>query len=260
MSLDKEPIGQEEMPENEILGRHVSRDEIKAEQKRKKLEEKEERRRSRKQPKEKEPDENRVIVWVMIGILILVVGIVVTVLAISLREDPSEPAENSGIFEREDDMPEMSEEGIKGAIIRAYYTRDKRLALEMRLSNGLPTNHYLTTLEVEVRNGEDKVIATGYTDTINKITYKDTMTVSDYIKKKGFYVPANDYALFTFYISPEYVQIPNDDLDEISYTINTTGLLEDETVWSYTSGTTAGETTGGTTDGDTTTAAAATAD
>ena len=113
---------------------------------------------------------------------------------------------------------------------------------------------------MEVRNGEDKVIATGYTDTINKITYKDTMTVSDYIKKKGFYVPANDYALFTFYISPEYVQIPNDDLDEISYTINTTGLLEDETVWSYTSGTTAGETTGGTTDGDTTTAAAATAD
>lgn len=125
------------------------------------------------------------------------------------------------------DSPEMSTEGIKGVITEAYYTNDKRLALILTLSNGLSTRQYLTSIDVTVKNEDGKIIASGSTDTA----------------KEDFSIKPLGTGTFTFYISPKYVQIPNDDLGQLSYVITTTGKVEDVSVLTTAAPTTAGTTT-----------------
>ena len=110
----------------------------------------------------------------------------------------------------------MSEEGIKGVVREAYYTKDGHMAVVMQLSNGLNTNHYLTFIEVELRNAEGELIASGRTDQI----------------PDGFVLEPMGTAPFTLYISPEYVEISDDDLSQLTYEINTRGQLEDPDVLS----------------------------
>ena len=57
-------------------------------------------------------------------------------------------------------------------------------------------------------------MASGYTETI----------------PDDFLIEPNSTAYFVFYISPEYVQLPKDDLDSLTYEINTKGRVEDPSV------------------------------
>lgn len=165
------------------------------------------------------PKESNTIVRVMLVILGVIVVLCGIALFWQLRPDPKEMKEGSPHFQNLDEVAEMSEEGIKGVITEAYYTNDKHLCVKLNLSNGLNTKHYLKSLEVKITNEDNQVIAAGATNNI----------------EKGFYVAANDYATFTFYISPEFVKLPNDDLDTLNYDITTTGEVEDPSVLKSTS-------------------------
>lgn len=59
------------------------------------------------------------------------------------------------------------------------------MAVLLLLSNGLPTRHYLTSLEVKIRNEEGQTVASGYTETI----------------PDDFLLEPNSTAYFLFYIS-----------------------------------------------------------
>lgn len=160
------------------------------------------------QPKVKDPSTRVTVIALLILGAIIVLGIVLMVVN-QMRGQAREERAGSGHFYSNDE-PELSTEGIKGVISEAYYTNDGCLALKLTLSNGLDAEHYLTSLEVVVKNGEEETIATGYTDAI----------------PEGYCIEAQGYNTFLFYINKEYVQIANDDLDELSYEINTEGEID----------------------------------
>lgn len=212
--------------QNSILGPHQTPEEIRKENKRRKMEQEEAARQKRRRkyetssqpphPKQKKPI--NALAWLTAaGGLLLAAGIVVLIVVgvnAGWFGDGKSKAPQSGYFTRPDDEPEMSEEGIKGVIREAYFTKDKHLAVKLLLSNGLPSRHYLTSLEVKIRNEDGELVASGYTETI----------------PDDFLIEPNSTAYFVFYISPEYVQLPKDDLDSLTYEINTKGRVEDPSV------------------------------
>ena len=208
----------EENEEYGVLGRHKSVEDIRREEKEQKEAEKQKRREERAAMKEAVRGDSNTVMWVMVGILGVVVLLVAGLLVFNYFQTKSgekkEPEENSAHFYRLDDEPEMSVEGIKGVITEAYYTNDKSLAVKLKFSNGLDTEHYLTRLEVTVKNAAGEVIAAGATDQI----------------PDDYYVPALGYNTFTFYITEKYVKIPDDSLESLSYEITTEGSLADSSV------------------------------
>ena len=217
MTDHKDERQAESEEKNSLLGPRQTPEEIQAEKNRLKRQRKEERRQERRQARSLSWW-RRPLVWLAIGRgALLTAGIVVFVLVgthTGLFGGGKEMAPGSGFFSRPDDEPEMSEEGIKGVIREAYFTKDKHMAVLLLLSNGLPTRHYLTSLEVKIRNEEGQTVASGYAETI----------------PDDFLLEPNSTAYFLFYISPEYVLLPEDDLDSLTYEINTKGRLEDESV------------------------------
>lgn len=207
---DKRDENLEAFGEDGVLGRSISSVELREREKQRKEQEKAERKRRRKAgdiPREKNPT-----LWVMVGILAAVIAAVGVMLAIDFATSGKEMAADSAEFIADDTaLPEMSAEGIKGIITRAYYTNDKHLAVVLKLSNAYNTKHYLTSLEVKVSNGDGELIASGYTKTI-----------------EDFAIDPESYGTFTFYISPEFVKIPDDSLESLTYEITTGGRLEDE--------------------------------
>ena len=86
----------------------------------------------------------------------------------------------------------------------------------MKLSNGLNSNQYLTSISVSIQNEDGETVASGYTDKIDK----------------NYYIEPMGYSTFTFYISPKYVSIHDDDLNSLTYQITTKGRVEDPSVLS----------------------------
>ena len=216
--------------ENGVLGRSISSAELREQEKRRKEQEKAERkmrRRSRKEYRNGMPREKNTTLWVMVGTLGAVVIAVGVMMAIEFATSGKDKAANSNEFIAEETaLPEMSAEGIKGIITRAYYTNDKHFAVVLKLSNAYNTKHYLTSLEVKVSNGDGELIASGYTDSI-----------------EDFALDPESYGTFTFYISPKYVKIPDDSLENLTYEITTGGRLEDENATAKTDATTGTEAT-----------------
>lgn len=127
--------------------------------------------------------------------------------------EPREPKEGAGHFLREDAVPALSEEGVKCAIVEAFYTNDGGLMLKLKLSNGTDSNRRLLTLDVVLENEDGEEIAVAATDQISG----------------EFYVPAGGYGNMEFYISPEYLKKTDDDLDTLTYEIRVTSEAAEET-------------------------------
>lgn len=157
------------------------------------------------------------------GMVGLIAGLVTVAVALSgiliwvgvgSNGSGKERAADSPLFNRPDDQPEMSEEGIKAVIRQAYFTKDNHLAVVMLLSNGLDTRHHLTYLNVRIKNENGEIVAAGATDKI----------------PESFSIEPMGTAPFTFYISPEYIELPDDDLDQLMYEIDTKGVVDDPSV------------------------------
>lgn len=149
--------------------------------------------------------DTRTLVIALIVLGVVIVGGIVLMIVNQTKGYAKEDAGGAHFYS--DEEPELSEEGIKGVITEAYFTNDGSLALLLTLSNGLEEDHYLKSLEVIVQNEDDEKVATGYTDDI----------------PDGYFVKPMGYNTFMFYIDKQYVQLPEDDLDNLYYEINTTG-------------------------------------
>ena len=148
--------------------------------------------------------------------LIVLVGVVVLAIVAGLLWDALVPTEQEilekegklqnedlSYFEDTEATADFSEEGIKGAIQKAYYTTGGHLAIRFDLSNGMDTAQHPTSIYVEVSNEDDEVLGKGRADSIDK----------DYA------IAAGAHSSFMLYIAPDHVKINNDDLDQLSYTI-----------------------------------------
>ena len=152
------------------------------------------------------------------GLIFLLVLVVLVVLAVLLglfwnvlfgdpqaEKDAAAKVQNEELSYFLDDQAqaELSAEGIKGAITKAYYTVGGYLAVQFDLGNGMATAQHPTSVYVELSNEDDTVLATGFTDAIDE----------------EFVVEAGTHGSFFLYISPEFVKVTDDDLDQLSYTI-----------------------------------------
>ena len=165
------------------------------------------------------------MLWMVI-ICVAVTAILCGVLIpVGLMSGGKERDPKSGYFTRPEDVPEMSQEGIKGVVREAYYTKDGHLAVVLLLSNGLNTNHRMTYLHVSLTNENGTLIAEGSTDKINK----------------DFVIRPLSTAQFTFYITPADIRISDDDLDSLTYQIDTQGTVEDPSVLHASTTTTQGD-------------------
>lgn len=233
IGMSKQPDKDELNTEHSVLAPHVSDDELKEQKAQEKAAIRTRKQAQRQAIKKELQERNPTLKFLVILVIILVVGgvalgIIGSTGVLDAFLDPKGVNDKLGHF-YSSDSPELSEEGIKGVITEAYYTNDGHLAVVLQLSNGLNTNHHMTSLSVSVSNEDGKVVATGYTDKI----------------KDSYYIEPMGYNTFTFYISPKYVKITDDDLDQLTYEIKTTGSVEDESVLKTTTTTAATTTTAG---------------
>lgn len=236
--MSKEPLLPEEENSSSIFSTPKSRQEIKEEAKAQQKAEKEARKQALKEHKarrakhaaESDPD-RRTMIWTLVIILGVIVVAIALILVSQLRGNGKDEADDSGHFYDTATYPEMSTDGIKGAITEAYYTKDGSLCVKLRFSNGVDAEHYVTSLEVKVSNEDEEIIATGYTKNI----------------PDDYYVPAEDYSTFTFYITKEFVKITDDDLDQISYEITVHGEVDSDALAAATTTADSNATTGSTT-------------
>ena len=215
--MSKEPLLPEE-EQSSIFSAPKSRQEIREEQKQKKKADKEAQRALRKELKTAkkadagDPESRRTMFWALVIILGLTVVFIGVMLFVQLHGNGTDERDGSGHFYDTENYPELSAEGIKGAVTEAYYTKNGSLCVKLRLSNGVNAEHVMTSLEVKVENEDGEMIASGFTKGI----------------PDGYSIPAEGYNTFTFYITKEFVQLPDDDLDQLSYEITVKGEVDSD--------------------------------
>lgn len=212
--------------EPEIFGRSRSREEIRAEIKAEREAERaavhQQLRAAREQRKaERKTGAGRREIWIISGVLIALVVFCFGLLAWQiLRDTANEKYERDETVETyfEDtsakpDLTDSDEDGLVAAINEAYYTKGGYLCVKLTLGNGADKAQHMTSLEVKLYNTESEaLIASGYTASIHE----------DYT------VEAEGYNTYTFYISPDFVKIKDDSLEELTYEITCKGTLIEE--------------------------------
>lgn len=207
------PEPHEEETSSTIFSQHKSADDLKKEKKEQKRQERQ--RMMRELSESTESPETRVVTRVMIIILAVIVLGSAVVVFFQLRPKDMDMAADSPHFEDAGGLPELSQEGIKAIVTEAYYTNDGSLALNIKMSNGLPTPQAVESFAVVIYNGEDQEIASGH-------------QAEDW--DATFTVPANGYAELLLYIPQKDVKISDDSLETITTEIDVTGIPEDASV------------------------------
>ena len=221
--------------ELDIFGAHRSDEELAAEEAARKAAERAARREAYEKAKAARREANkeqRTTTIVMVCILAAIVVAVGCILAFGLSpaRDPYGMADGSADFQRPDDVPTVGTD-LDGCVTEAYFTNGGHLALHLKFVNGDTYDKTLTALEVVVKNEADQKIATGYSDKIKKPD------------GSAFVIPATtdrahpNYEELIFYISPEYVQLPNDSLETLALELSMTHTYQEDKATTATSAT-----------------------
>lgn len=194
----------------EIFGRSKSREELA-------LEKKEAKRIAREKlaanqaavraARKEEMKKHRSDIIVLSVLAAIVLAVLVIVLAVSLirgaEAEKFDQVEGRSYFIQSAASPDMEEDRLTAVVTEVYYTRGGYLCIKMKLGNGSDEDKGVNALTVSVSNADKKLIASGYSDAIS----------DDYIVKAG------DYNEYVFYVSPEYVEIKDDPLTTIYYSV-----------------------------------------
>ncbi len=120
--------------------------------------------------------------------------------------DGKAPRDGATVYQQPDARPEVSADGVKGAVTQAYYTTDGHLAVRMNLSNGMGAAQQLRSMEIKVTNGEGALIASGYAEAVGE----------------GDVLKPDELTPFLLYIAPEQIQITDDPLTTLAFEISVT--------------------------------------
>lgn len=197
----------------EIFGAHKTREQIKTEEKARKKAEREamrrelEARRAAASTQEK-PQHKEILTVVLVLVVIIALGAGAliwqfhrTAQAEKFMQDDTRATH----FVVSDATPEMVADGVKAAIAEAYYTKGGYVYVRLVLGNGTNYNQELTAIDVTLYNEADQQVAGGRRE--------ETAAVV---------IAAGGTAEYEFYISPEHVQITDDPLTTLGYTVNVT--------------------------------------
>ena len=141
-----------------------------------------------------------IILGVLVGLVVLVLLIGVIYMAVN-PQDMKARDEDKGEYIDSTAVAELSADGIKGAVTKAYYALDGSIAVFLDLGNGMATPQRPLSLYLELENEQGQVIGAGRADSV----------------PEDFYVPAGERRAFLLYIAPEHVQLTDDDLDHLAY-------------------------------------------
>lgn len=120
--------------------------------------------------------------------------------------DGKAPRDGATVYQQPDAKPEVSADGVKGAVTQAYYTTDGHLAVRMNLSNGMGAAQQLRSIEIRVINGEGAEIASGYAEAVGD----------------GDVLKPDELTPFLLYIAPEQIRITDDPLTTLAFEITVT--------------------------------------
>ena len=95
-------------------------------------------------------------------------------------DDGKGPRNGATVFQQPDAVPEISPDGVKGAVTQAYYTNDGHMAIRLSLSNGMGAAQQMRSIEIKVANGDGVPIAAGYAEAVEDgvVLPPDEFTVS----------------------------------------------------------------------------------
>lgn len=198
--------------EFEIFGEHKTREQIKAEEKIRKEAErnalKERLKNSQPNWKAFEGKEWLTPVIVITVFVALLVGTLALAFSVSdtserLQRDES----NAAYYLDETAEPELSEEGITGAVREIYYTKGGHIAVKMLLGNGSDDHLRMTDIEVVLEKQDGTLVAGGKAEVTSE-----------------FVILTNADEEYTFYISPEHISEKVTSFTELNCTILATGV------------------------------------
>lgn len=115
--------------------------------------------------------------------------------------------DTKGYFKAKEEAPELTEKGINANLIEAYYTKDGRLYLRLILGNGTKEAMQLSGLEINLWNGDEVFIGGGIIEEDNP----DAV------------VPAGGTLGYTCFIAAEHLEITDDSLHTLVWSISCTG-------------------------------------
>lgn len=202
--------------EFEIFGEHKTKEQIKAEEKarkaaeRKALVEAAKARREAANTPTGTKSRRRDVVTVAAVVTVLV-ALCVAMLGFQIYQEEknnrfTRDEDNAAYYLDETAEPEMSEEGIMGAVNEIYYTKGGHIAVRMTLSNGTDQHLRLVDIEVKLEEQDGTLIAGGYAQVESEVVILTNYTTD-----------------YTFYISPEHIKNPVDAFTNINCTITATG-------------------------------------
>lgn len=153
------------------------------------------------------------IVMIVAAIFLVVVAAVIAVgIAMGHRagvDSPSKtvtkalPDETRTMFLNEQNIPELSAEGVKGLLKEAYFTVDGDLAVTLKLSNGTASEQEVVRVACTIFNEKNETVA------------RQTIDEFDPAVK----VPAGGYSEAYFIIDEKNVALPKDPLSQLGTTL-----------------------------------------
>lgn len=194
----------------EIFGRSKTREELAEEKKeakriaREKMAANQAAARAARKEELKKHRSDIIVLSVLAAVVLVILAIMLTVSLIQGAEaEKFDQVEGRSYFIQSAASPEMEEDRLTAVVNEVYYTRGGYLCIKMKLGNGSDEDKGVDAITVSVSNENKQLIASGYSDAISE----------DYIVKAG------DYNEYTFYVSPEYVEIKDDPLTTIYYSV-----------------------------------------
>ncbi len=201
---------QENKIDPDLFGRSVSREEIKEQQKAEKKAKREAEREKNRQVRAnyatvvKEHRTDLIVFGVILAVLIVgLVGVFIWQTHKTAEAEKYDQDPDRDYFILSSAEPEMKDDGLSAAINKVYYTRGGYLCVHLIIGNGTDVDQHMSSLDVVINNDKGECIASGYTEDISP----------------NYTVPANDTNDYHFFISPEFVEIRDDPLSSIAYTI-----------------------------------------
>ncbi len=194
----------------EIFGRSKTREELAEDKKEAKRIAREKQAAAQKAARAARKEEFKkhrsdiIVLSVLAAGVVVLLGVLFTVNLINGAEaEKFNQVEGRSYFIQSAASPDMEEDRLTAVVTEVYYTRGGYLCVKMKLGNGSNEDKGVNALTVSVSNENKELIASGFSDEID----------SDYVVKAG------DYNEYTFYISPEYVEIKDDPLTTIYYSV-----------------------------------------
>lgn len=212
------------MQEYEIFGEHKSREQIKAEEKARKEAQRKAVQEQLKAAKAAQAKSGKgKSLGAMLGgvaaggmtstVIMLAVFVALLVGALALAFSVTNNSErmhrdesNEAYYVNESAEPELSEEGITGAVREIYYTKGGHIAVRMMLGNGSDEHLRMTEIEVILEKEDGTRVAGGKAEVSSE-----------------FVILTNDSEEYTFYISPEHISEKVTEFTNLNCSILATG-------------------------------------